>query len=201
MVEELNYKRLRDLAREEKTQPGLVKIDSDFYSSVEKFLTENFSKMEESASVLQMREFENATAIIREISILRQQKILFRALRGRGKKDQPEDMTREEYGIYDRFCGIIDEEGGRLDKMLSRFERSGKRGEKQAQAGAQAPKQAEAPSQEPNIIKKVRFLKDVQAYVGANMETFGPYRVGDEGALPPEEAELLLKQRMAEKVE
>lgn len=201
VAEELTYKRLRDLAREEKTMPSLVKVGPEFYSSVEKFLADNFSKMEESASMLQMREFENATAIIREIALIRQQKMLFRALRGRGAAGAADEMTREEYGIYDRFCGIISEENSRLDALLARFERSnGKQQKQKSEPSRQAEAAADAPqnAQFERKVKKLRFLKDVTAYVGANKETFGPYKSGDEGALPFEEADWLLKQKIAE---
>jgi DNA replication initiation complex subunit (GINS family) len=210
MGEDLNYKRLRDLAREEKTTPALVKVGPEFYSSVEKFLSENFNKMEETTSVMQMREFENATAIIREIALIRQQKILFRAVRGRGSGAPSEEMTREEYGIYDRFCNIITEENGRLDSLLARFER--RNGAPAAQIARQeraavhiavvaTPAQTAQQSASERKVKKVRFIKDVNAYIGANKETFGPYKNGEEGALPCEEADLLLRQKMAEFVE
>lgn len=193
MPDELTYKRLRDLCREEKSQPGLVKVGQEFYSSVEKFLNDNFSKIEEKPSVLQMREFENATAVVREISLIRQQKILFRALRGKGAGAPEEDMTREEYGIYDRFCGIITEENARLETLLSRFESKApeKRAERRQEREAAAERK----------VKKLRFLKDVTAYVGMNKETVGPFRTGEEGALPIEEADFLLKQKLAEMAE
>ena len=39
MSEELTYKRLRDLAREEKVQPGLVALPPEFYSSLPRAAT------------------------------------------------------------------------------------------------------------------------------------------------------------------
>jgi DNA replication initiation complex subunit (GINS family) len=206
--EEVSYKRLRDLLREEKSSPALARLEQEFYPSVEKFLSESFSKVESSPSVLKLREFENATATIREMSLLRQQKILFRALRGRGASSPPEEMTREEYATYDRFCAIILEENSRLEGLLARFERHEARAKAKEEArtlgslpdangGAPLEK---APQAEPsrNTIKKVRFLKDLSAYVGANKETVGPFKSGDEGALPSEEADWLLKQKIAE---
>ncbi|MEK6837679.1 MAG: hypothetical protein AABX69_03430, partial [Nanoarchaeota archaeon] len=65
MADDLTYKRLRDLAREEKAQPSLVKLPQEFYSSIGEFLSSKFSEMESSRSVLQMREFENAVGTIK----------------------------------------------------------------------------------------------------------------------------------------
>lgn len=197
MADELTYKRLRDLLREEKSLPSLAKIPQDYYVSVEAFLSSTFSQMESGHSVMQMREFENATSVIREISLIRQQKILFKALRNGGEHTKAEDMTREEHEVYDRFCHVVEEENNRLGTLLSRFQHS--------RANA-APVQKQEPSSEKkeaqgSRLKKVRFTKDVQAYIGMNKERFGPFKPGEEGTLPSDEAELLLRERLAEPVE
>ncbi len=185
---DLDYKKLRDLAREERSSPGLVRLPEDFHASVENFLTSKFSEMESSRSVMQMREFENATAIIRELSSIRQQKILFKAIRNGGVHGSTGEMTREEHGLYDRFCSVIEEEKGRLDALLSRFESK--------KTASQATAQPEAA--QGVMLKKVRFTKDVLAFRGQNNETFGPYKTGEEGALPATEAEWLLRGKLAE---
>lgn len=191
---DFDYKKLRDLAREEKAQPGLVRLPDDFHASVEQFLNSKFSEMESSRSVMQMREFENATAIIREISLIRQQKILFKAIRSGGVHGSTGDMTRGEHELYDRFCSVLEEEKGRLDSLLTRFE--SKRQPSSAQmAPAGQPEAASSPS---GMIKKVRFTKDVLAFRGANNETFGPYKSGEEGNLPVSEADWLLRGKLAE---
>ena len=190
---EIDYKRLRDLAREEKGQPGLVGLTDDFYSSVGAFLSSRFSEMEASRSVMQMREFENAVATIREISSIRQQKILFKAIRNGGVHGATGEMTREEHELYDRFSAVVEEEKGRVDAMLSRFESSPR------QPGA-APASRSKEAAQASTLKKVRFTKDVPAYKGADSQTFGPFKSGDEGDLPAEEAEWLLRGKLAESI-
>jgi len=193
--EELNYKKLRDLVREEKTQPGLVSLPSDFYPSIETFLSSRFSEMESTRSILQMREFENAVATIREISSMRRQKILFKAIRSGGVHGKTGEMTREEHELYDRFCAVIEEEGSRLNGMLARFESGKHRVLPEQKAGEAAAPQASS------RLKKVRFTKDVPAYKGANSQTFGPYKPGEEGQLPQEEADWLLRGKLIELLE
>lgn len=189
---DLTYKNLRDFAREEKAQPGLGKLPEGFYPSAQAFLSSKFSEMEAGRSVLQMREFENAVATIREIVLMRQQKLLFRAIRSGGEETKIEEMTREEYEVYDRFRAIVSEENEKLDSMLSRFE-SGKK----AQGGAQAqPENGQA-----QHLKRVRFTQEVQEYIGANRERFGPFKAGQESEVPEQEAEVLLRQKMAEAIQ
>jgi DNA replication initiation complex subunit (GINS family) len=190
---ELTYKNLRDFAREEKAQPGLGKLPEDFYPSTQAFLSSKFSEMEDGGSVLQMREFENAVATIRELVLIRQQKLLFRAIRSKGEEAKVEEMTREEYGVYDRFRAIVSEENGKLDLMLSRFE-SGKKGH----GGGKAPSEKQ---EAPPHLTRVRFTKEVQEYIGANRERFGPFKAGQESEVPEQEAEVLLRQKMAEAIQ
>lgn len=194
VAEELTYKRLRDLAREEKVQPGLVALPQEFHASIGNFLSSKFSEMESNRSVMQMREFENAVAVIKEISSIRQQKILFKAIRSGGVHGKSDEMTRGEHELYDRFCAVIDEENGRLESLLARF--AGSKKPLQEKMGEAAVSMASsAPS---NRLKKVRFTKDVPAYKGSNSQTFGPFKNGDEGALPQEEADWLLRGKLAE---
>jgi DNA replication initiation complex subunit (GINS family) len=195
MSDELTYKRLRDLAREEKVQPGLVRLPPEFYASIEEFLSSKFSDMESTRSVLQMREFENAVGTIKEISSIRQQKILFKAIRSGGAHGETTEMTREEHELYDRFCSVLIDEQQKMSAMLSRFE-----SRKAKTSGAQE-KRGETGAQPSDNFKKVRFIKDVPAYKGVNNETFGPFKPGEESALPMTEAEWLLRGKLAENIE
>ena len=188
---DLTYKNLRDFAREEKAQPGLGKLPGDFYPSVQSFLSSKFSEMESNRSVLQMREFENASATIREIVLIRQQKLLFRAIRSGGQDAKVEEMTREEYDVYDRFRGIVQEENEKLNSMLQRFESKKK---------APEPEATIAPEKQDAGVKRVRFTKEVQEFIGMNRERFGPFKAGQESDLPSQEAELLLRQKIAETI-
>ncbi len=47
----------------------------------------------------------------------------------------------------------------------------------------------------------MRFLKDVPAIIGVNMKLYGPFKPEDIASLPTENAKILVKQGLAEKVE
>jgi DNA replication factor GINS len=47
----------------------------------------------------------------------------------------------------------------------------------------------------------LRFLKDVPALIGSDMKTYGPFEAEDVATLPSENAKILVKQGLAEKVE
>jgi len=200
MAEELTYKRLRDMEREEKAQPGLPALPPEFYASVEAFLSSKFSEMESSRSVMQMHEFENAVAVIKEISSIRQQKILTIAIRSGGAHSATGEMTREEHELYDRFCAVLEDARGNLESMLARYG-SGKAKNPPKQPQVAMPQPDDAARTEGGSLKKVRFLKEVPAYKGVNNETFGPFSAGQEGALPKNETDWLLKGKLAENLE
>jgi DNA replication factor GINS len=46
----------------------------------------------------------------------------------------------------------------------------------------------------------MRLLKDVPAIVGADMKTYGPFRTEDVASLPVENAKILVRQGLAEKI-
>ena len=47
----------------------------------------------------------------------------------------------------------------------------------------------------------LRFLKEIPAVIGIDMKTYGPFKVEDVASLPFENAKILVKQGMAEKVD
>jgi len=47
----------------------------------------------------------------------------------------------------------------------------------------------------------LRFLKDVPEIIGADMQAYGPYKAEDIASLPVENAQILVKQGLAEKIE
>jgi DNA replication initiation complex subunit (GINS family) len=202
MQQEISYKRLRELAREEKSQPSLVALPPDFYEQVSAFLSSKFAELESSHSVMSIHEFENAIAVVREISSIRRQKILFRAIRSEGSHEESGLMTKEEHELYDRFCAVLEDAQNGIEKLLLQY---GSR--KASSLSSQKPdvpepgNEGSTPAAPASSLKKVRFLKEVPAYKGPNNETFGPFKPGDEWHLPQSEAEWLMKGRLAEIVE
>ncbi len=47
----------------------------------------------------------------------------------------------------------------------------------------------------------LRFLRDVPAIIGADMKTYGPFKVEDVASLPVDNANILIKQGLAKRVE
>ena len=194
-MEELNYKKLRDLLYEEKSSGALVALPEDFYLKLEDFISGKRLELDKSHSLIEIKEFENIVKTVREIHSQREQKILFRAIRSEARHETT-GLTREEHALFDRVSHELTESRERFEGMmdLSRPKQAAERGRPK-----EAPKeQAEGEAGESETFKKVRILKDVPAYRGGDEATYGPFKLGQEQALPQEEAEWLVKSRLAE---
>jgi len=56
-------------------------------------------------------------------------------------------------------------------------------------------------NQEDGKYVAVRFLSEIPAVIGADMKTYGPFKTEDIGSVPLENARVLIKQGISEKVE
>jgi DNA replication initiation complex subunit (GINS family) len=183
MVEEkLNYKRLRELLRDERDSPILTPLPENFMEKIEEFLSEKFNEIEKNRSILEMREIENTIAIIKEICAIRNQKIILKALRSRGK-EKVEGLMDREYRVYNDFCNIIENSESELENFLNKYTQKNITEKMQTQQ-----------------LKKVRIIKEVPLYKGPNNQTYGPYAPGEERELPISEASWLIKVKLAEEV-
>ena len=167
----------------EKTE--LEKLPPDFYSKIEDYM----KRLREEGRMLDKRtlktsllkkEMQNARVMIQRLIQIRYRKIV-------GKMAQGEDivqdaMTPEEKTIYSRV--LASSEGAHLlvkelirgDTLKIKIEAEHKRA-------------------------VLRLLKEVPAVIGSDMKTYGPFKVEDVVTMPVENARILVKQNLAEKLE
>jgi DNA replication initiation complex subunit (GINS family) len=60
---------------------------------------------------------------------------------------------------------------------------------------------AAASAAQPHKRSTVRFLKNIPAIMGADMKSYGPFSAEDVASLPPQNAQILVKQGLAMLVE
>ncbi len=188
MPEELSYRKLCDLFRDEKASNGICKLPGDF----EKGAAEYLSHLEEGAKESHdaARERENSSRMLRQILRLRRQKVVFRALAGTAEH-HAEGMTDEEHALYDRVGALVADEETRAEKLgLERIsQKARKKEEEQAEQAIG------------DAFKKLRILKEIPSYHGADGKEWGPYKIGEEVSLPPSEADWMTRGRLAEWME
>jgi len=177
-MEELDYKKLRNIQRDERDGTALTPLPDDFYTKMEKFIRAKKDEIRKSNSLSDIKELENIAKTLRGIRELREQKIVFKALKS--EKRDVEGMTKDERRAYEKVAEVLADSRARVDDILQDAE----------------PDE----TTEGKPFRKIRALKEVPAYKGTDAVTYGPFKLGDEMLLPEHEAEWLVKEKLAEVV-
>jgi DNA replication factor GINS len=179
------YDELYEIWRHELVSVELGPFPPDFYSRIADYLMriKKESRMLDKRTVkarLLKSEMRNAKRMVRELIQARYRKLVAKV--AEGKKIPPDVLTAEEEKIYSSISSYA-ETYESLAKSILR---------------GQVPKVDVKQTCKRAVL---RFLKDVPAIIGADMKTYGPFRVEDVASLPLENAEILVKQGLAERVE
>jgi len=179
------YNELYEAWKRETESSELGKLPPDFYANVAEYLR----KLREEGRMLDKRtvkanllskEMQNVKRMVHEVVQSRYRKLVKKV--AKSEKVPSEFLAAEE----ERICqGVLP-----FAEAFQNFAREILRGH------------TSKVSLEQERRKPVlRFLKDVPAIVGADMKTYGPFKVEDVASLPVENAKILIKQGLAEKIE
>jgi len=178
------YTELREAWKLELENADLEKLPKDFYSRIAEYV----KKLKEESRMLDKRtvkanllkkEMQNVKRMTRELIQIRYRKIVDKGAKG---QEIPHDvLTAEEEEIYAKISPLPETVSGFATEILRGY---ASRVDVEQKYGRVA----------------LRFLKDVPAIIGADMKTYGPFKVEDIASLPVENAKILAKQGMAEKV-
>jgi DNA replication factor GINS len=181
------YRELYEVWRRELQSGELDSLPADFYSKVADYLR----RLKEEGRMLDKRtvkarllksETQNVKRMVCEMARVRYRKLLQKA--SAGEKVSHEFLAVEEERLLSGVLPLA--EGyriftagllrGQLVEMAVQAEKKGKR-------------------------VALRFLAEVPVVIGVDMKPYGPFKIEDVASLPVENARLLVKQGMAEKVE
>jgi len=172
----LSYSELRDIQRREMESSAIVVLVDGFYQSMAEFLAKKKSEAVASKSLLAIKEYENIRRILLSIQVKREEKIVLMALRG---DNAGAGLTNEERELLKELVSIINRS---RDIVKSAWDH-----EEMASAHGNA-----------EGVRRIKILQDVAQYKGLDNVVYGPFKHGEEQAMPNAEAEWLLKARMAE---
>jgi len=179
------YDELYELWKRELESGELEKLPPDFYSKIADYLRRlrEESRMLDKKTVkavLLRKEMQNVKFLARALFRTRYKKLARKAIKG--DKVPPNALTVEEEKV---FTGVSP-----FAEAYRSYAKSILRGHVPKTGVEQKHKRA-----------ILRFLKDVPAIIGADMETYGPFKVEDVASLPIENAKILVRQSLAEKIE
>jgi len=190
------YDELYAAWRFELENTALGGLPSDFYARAADFLRsikEETRMMDKKTvkSTLLEHELERVKCMLKELILVRYKKLV--ALVSESKKLPSGLLADEEESLCTGFLSFAESYQKFADKLLQ-----GQVSIRVTSPSSSAPKVASK-----NVRKRValRFVKAVPAVIGADMKTYGPFMVEDVASVPAENAKILVKQGLAEKVE
>jgi len=179
------YKELNEVWKRELESDELENLSPDFYSRIADYLRrlKEESRMLDKRTVkatLLKQEMQNVKRMFHDLIHTRYKKLIRKA--AKGEKIQSNVLTVEEEKIYAGFSSLAETYWSFAKNILRGY----------------VPK-VDVEQEHKRAV--LRFLKDVPAIIGADMKTYGPFKVEDVASLPIENAKVLIKQGLAEKVE
>ncbi len=168
----LAYSRLREIQKKEMESLELVKMEKDFYAQLAQFIESKKATALKNQSFAEMRELENIKKVAKSIIAKRREKLLMISALS---VETPEGLAECEQEFLAQLKSTVEKSFGPLEALF------------------EEPRNGIAGT-------KVKIVKTIDAYKGFDNKIYGPFMEGEEIALPEEEAEWLLKSKMAEHV-
>jgi len=162
----------------------LEELPADFHVKVAEYLrkikeeSRMLDKKAVRAALLQI-EMQNVKHMLQRLFKKRREKIVKKTLKG--EKIPPNLLTEEERNTLQKIAPLLEN--------LQEISRKLLEGQYLA-----------ATSEKEQKVAVLRFLKDVPAIIGKDMKAYGPFKVEDVASLPIENARILIKQGLAEKL-
>jgi DNA replication initiation complex subunit (GINS family) len=174
----IDYDELRRIHRLEKNTSKLVEVEDDFIDSIGVFIEGEKKKYLASLknfAASDAREFTNLKRIIEEIFLMREKKILNKALIAAHTKEVNEEkMASQERETFRKLLRLLDEHFDLLDSFF------GEREKKES------------------VLVSIKILKDVPTFVGTDMKEYGPFSEGQVVDLPSKVARLFVTRKIAQ---
>jgi DNA replication initiation complex subunit (GINS family) len=164
----------------------LGSMAADFYSKISDYITylkeeNNKESTKTVKSSLLLHELNHVTCMVEELISARYNKLI--KISKEKKKLPSENLSVGERELFSSFLSFINE--------YQLFRKNLFQGN--------VSKKGEV--KDPVNRVTLRILKDIPALIGSDMKSYGPFLVEDVASLPPENAELLVKQGLGKLVE
>ncbi|MBN2126880.1 MAG: DNA replication complex GINS family protein [Candidatus Diapherotrites archaeon] len=182
----LNYDEIRRIHRLEKNSSRLVDLEEEFFDELSELIEaekKDYFESLKSFSINKTRSFTNMKKLVEEIFLIREKKILNRALVSAKTNEVPDDkFTSEESKFFKAVLKEIQSHDNLLNTVFSSESSKGKKKEK------------------PLNMVAVKISSEIPSFVGTDMNEYGPFHKGQELELPQKIA-LLLEEKKLLKLE
>jgi DNA replication initiation complex subunit (GINS family) len=185
----ITYQEIYDIARKEKYNEALQQLPKNFFVELSRYIKEKREMTnKETKSIfsetinMTRKQLDNTLAVIREIIMLRERKILNLALvsskTGVSKRDV-ENMLKHEKELFEEITKKLESNQGELNKILNGEHQEGK-------------------DLKNNLM--IRFKEEVPKFLDLEGKETGPFKQGDIANLPQDIAKILVNDEKAEEI-
>lgn len=175
----IDFDELRRIHRLEKNTSKLVEVDEDFIDLLDEFVEEEKKRYIESLknfSSSSAREFTNLKRIIEEIFLMREKKILNKALIASHTNEySSEKMAKQEKDFFAKLLRVLEDYDSCCTVLF---------GEKEKKKS----------------MSTVEILKDIPTFVGTDMKEYGPFEKGQKVELPLKVSKLFIGRKIAKEI-
>ncbi|VVB66484.1 Uncharacterised protein [Candidatus Gugararchaeum adminiculabundum] len=188
---DITYDELRKIQRLERDSSLPTQLPDDFYPSVETALKETQGKLKSDFTLELAREYENTLKILRDIYERREEKILLMALRASRTGASPQKMAENEEKLFKSVLSILNDQKMVLEHLLAARPANGNGGNGNG-SGSNGGNDRKL---------RLKLLADIPRFVGVDAREYGPFKQGENALLPETEAEVMLRQKIAEVIQ
>lgn len=177
--EAITFEYIRKVQREEQYDAKLSKIPDDFYEKCREYLEQKKKLTKKKEDRMSEMELINIQRILEDVYNRRETKILDKAVLALRTGIPVQNLTKPEEKFFKQLVELL------------KFNR-----EKTLNILTKKTKEKEEPK-----LEKLKFTQDIPEFVGSDLKRYGPFKTGEEGEIPLENAELMIKTENAKKVE
>ncbi len=191
----ITFESLYEVLRRERSREELQEVDENFLDNVRGYCDEKQSFYEDSTrknDLFSIGEQEkihlqlsNIRRVLRELYDRRERKVLLLAMNKARTGVRPVDasflMPHEKVFFDETVRVLVDSRERSLYPLLNSV----------LSSGASSQKISEPVKSD---LSKVKFIRPTDAFVGKNLEVFGPFSTGDETVVSKDVAELLVEK-------
>jgi DNA replication factor GINS len=179
------YNQLYAVWKKELESPELQKLPPDFYSEISSY----FKKLREESRMLDKRtvkaelletEMKNVKLMVHGLISIRYKKLIKKT--SEGQKLPLESLTTHEEKIFTEFLSLTEVYRNFVKALLQGH-----------------GSEFKAESKHKMVV--LRFFREIPEIMGVDMKTYGPFKAEDIASIPVENAKILIKRGLAEKVE
>lgn len=175
--EAITFEYIRKVQREEQADAKLSKIPDDFYEKSRKYIEQKKKLAKRNEGSAEM-ELPNLQRVLEDVYNRRETKILNQAIFATRTGIPVQNLIKDEEKMFKQLVELL------------RFQR-----EKTLNILSKKTKEKE------DKLVKLKFTQDIPEFVGTDLKKYGPFKVGEEGEIPEDNAELMVKSENAQMVE